>query len=791
MKAIDTAMLNDYFTVDGLEKKTGISRYDWDTVILKELIDNALDAVEPLQDKQLSVSYSDKDGLTISDNGTGIPQKSISESIYNFQVYHSSKRYYITPSRGKQGNGLKTVICICKLNGYGLYWHTAEGNTVQYVIDATDSDIGNIRIQEHAVGTSEARGVTVKGIRLSQRYTAEIIREYSKCNPDVTINFAWNGTITAYKPITEPVNRSGSTNICFYDLDRWKTFLKNQDVSKTYKAILNETFGTAISNKSKIKGKLSGIDIHGQAVRDDFFNLQLSQNKKKYTILKSNMIGLENHFLMEDIDTHIPYIVEFTVDYLEEKQHELKCWCYVNNSITYEDGRSIQFKYGEHKLGTRKTEKTYDLYGLLSPYMDYSFEIHFISPQLAFLNTGKTEFDISGIIDELCKNLSKEMARKRKRHEEESEKPVKKRELMRMYLSEAYRLASSGGKYAITARQIFYKLRELSGLEETANTYSDFTQNILTEWLEENPEAEEKVYFAERGNFYIGSDQNGLGTGAVRSVINSDGNAQNNFITYGGLSDAVYLKPDFDLRYQYDKVLYIEKTGFDAILKAERVGEKYHTIIVSGQGFGTRAAKMLLYHFQKQGMKIYCLHDLDYHGVDIINSLREPNEKFTEEIIIEDMGITLADVHRYGIKPERIPITATDYKKIDKTRFTAEQRQFFFPDETAVQRVELNAFSTDQILAIISEKLGTVHNLPSMQLSDVMTLDTRKIKEAAVMRVLRKKFGYLVDTLPDPDITGSDKALTIYEIQEQAQDLINGILSDMEQAAEEKLNKIF
>ena len=41
-------MLVNYFTEDGLIKNTGISKEYWDFVIFKELVDNALDAIEPV-----------------------------------------------------------------------------------------------------------------------------------------------------------------------------------------------------------------------------------------------------------------------------------------------------------------------------------------------------------------------------------------------------------------------------------------------------------------------------------------------------------------------------------------------------------------------------------------------------------------------------------------------------------------------------------------------------------------------------------------------------------------------
>ena len=40
-------MISDYFSEDELIKKTGIVKSSWDFVVIKELIDNALDAIEP------------------------------------------------------------------------------------------------------------------------------------------------------------------------------------------------------------------------------------------------------------------------------------------------------------------------------------------------------------------------------------------------------------------------------------------------------------------------------------------------------------------------------------------------------------------------------------------------------------------------------------------------------------------------------------------------------------------------------------------------------------------------
>ena len=98
-------VIADYFTEDGLLKQVGLEQENWNQIIVKELIDNALDAIEPLPEKKVFIEVT-SESLGIYDNGTGI-KKEIVRDIYDFGNYVSQNRNYITASRGKQGNGLK------------------------------------------------------------------------------------------------------------------------------------------------------------------------------------------------------------------------------------------------------------------------------------------------------------------------------------------------------------------------------------------------------------------------------------------------------------------------------------------------------------------------------------------------------------------------------------------------------------------------------------------------------------------------------------------------------------
>jgi DNA topoisomerase VI subunit B len=80
-------------------------------VLLKELIDNALDACEESNvAPKITINVDDR-GLTVQDNGPGIPPEVVA-GIKDFAVRVSSREAYVSPCRGAQGNALKTVVAM-------------------------------------------------------------------------------------------------------------------------------------------------------------------------------------------------------------------------------------------------------------------------------------------------------------------------------------------------------------------------------------------------------------------------------------------------------------------------------------------------------------------------------------------------------------------------------------------------------------------------------------------------------------------------------------------------------
>jgi DNA topoisomerase VI subunit B len=110
-----TSRLSEFCSQKELTSQTGHSTEQWPLVILKELLDNALDACEEAgiaPEIKISVSaIADAASITIADNGPGMPPETV-KGLLDFNVRVSSREAYVSPTRGAQGNALKTVVAM-------------------------------------------------------------------------------------------------------------------------------------------------------------------------------------------------------------------------------------------------------------------------------------------------------------------------------------------------------------------------------------------------------------------------------------------------------------------------------------------------------------------------------------------------------------------------------------------------------------------------------------------------------------------------------------------------------
>jgi DNA topoisomerase VI subunit B len=99
----------DFFSRKELVTQTGHEVAEWPFVIVKECTDNGLDECEEAGIAPVIEITADGRGITVKDNGRGIPEETLKGAM-DFSVRVSNREAYVSPCRGAQGNALKTLL---------------------------------------------------------------------------------------------------------------------------------------------------------------------------------------------------------------------------------------------------------------------------------------------------------------------------------------------------------------------------------------------------------------------------------------------------------------------------------------------------------------------------------------------------------------------------------------------------------------------------------------------------------------------------------------------------------
>ena len=153
---------------------------------------------------------------------------------------------------------------------------------------------------------------------------------------------------------------------------------------------------------------------------------------------------------------------------------------------------------------------------------------------------------------------------------------------------------------------------------------------------------------------------------------------------------------------------------------------------------------------------------------------------------MENLGVTLADVDKYHIEPEKVDIKQEDKKKLKNLSY--EYRRFFDAG-TSYRRVELNAFTTAQILEILENKLSAVNNLPTINLEESLNVDHKAIRETAFMRIMAEKYREQLDKIHIPiDLSAYKGKYTVDMAKEEIPDIEERLIEKYEMEIAQKLN---
>src|SRR5215470_2634613 len=121
--AFKVSRLMEFCSLRELQNQTGHHHQEWPLMVLKELMDNSLDAAEEAEVAPVISLAVGRGSITIRDNAGGIDTNTI-KAILDYTIRVSSREAYVSPTRGAQGNALKTILAM----GYVLDRELADSD---------------------------------------------------------------------------------------------------------------------------------------------------------------------------------------------------------------------------------------------------------------------------------------------------------------------------------------------------------------------------------------------------------------------------------------------------------------------------------------------------------------------------------------------------------------------------------------------------------------------------------------------------------------------------------------
>jgi DNA topoisomerase VI subunit B len=269
---------------------------EWPLVILKELTDNALDACEEAGIAPVISIDLNRGSIVIADNGPGIPAKTI-DGVLDYSIRVSSREAYVSPTRGAQGNALKTILPM----GYVLDERRGEDACGETVIEAHGLAhhiafaVDHIRQEPKISHTTKPSPVTcgtritvklpltrewegyepIDAVEACKQRLMALAESYLWLNPHLCLTVTWNGEakidVKASNPGWAKWLPSWPTSARWYDRGRFRRYMAAHIAHRgsiTVREFISELRG--LSSTAKQKAVLEEIGASHVSLHDFF-----------------------------------------------------------------------------------------------------------------------------------------------------------------------------------------------------------------------------------------------------------------------------------------------------------------------------------------------------------------------------------------------------------------------------------------------------------------------------------------------------------------------------------------
>lgn len=638
-----------------LGQKAGVPRDRLARLVMKELVDNALDAGGEVKAGHLSGNtyYIEDDGPGISGTDEEIA------NLFSFGRELTSSKLWRLPTRGALGNGLRVVAGAVYACGGKLSIRT-DGRWLQLKpqFDGTTAVTDRIEYQNATTGT-----------RIEIEFAGELANDTDVMN-FAKLSLTLRGKST-YK---------GKTSIFWYSDEDFF------DLLQAYNSSLSKLLKNFDGTKNFEFDEAEYAPNIGHAAANTLFHA-LRKHCAPVTPTRLGLIGdmagdgyakMTGEFFLPtnsgEARPQLPYVIE-AYAWVKEKDENPNITFAVNRTVVtaeaqiyIEKAKTTIFGCGiGHSIKTGRRPMTY-LVNVQTPYMP--------------ITTDGKEPNLKPLVSSIMNCIQKAARRAARATKSASGSGNSKKDIIIGAMQAAIKKASDNGRYRFSLRQLFYAVRPIFQ-EETGGEEPDYNHfaSVVTDYEAMIGHDIEGIYRDARGTLYHPHTRES--------------------IPLGTMNVEAYKRPEWT----FNKVLYCEKEGFFPLLLDEKWPERHDCALLTSKGFASRAARDVidLLGDSDEELLFFAIHDSDGPGTKILEALQEATTaRPARRVRIVDLGLNPWEAVAMELQVEKVERKSGKVPVAQYVRDRGERWERWLQ----TQRVELNAMDSASFLTWLDEKMA-------------------------------------------------------------------------------------
>ncbi len=645
-------------TIPGLAQKAGVAQDRIPEVLVKELVDNALDTGAACRFGALDASgfFVEDDADGISDNPEEVA------ALFSMGRPLQSSKLFRLPTRGAQGHGLRLVA--------GAVFASAGDLVVE-------TRGRRLRLEPRADGTTT---VTILGSTSRLGTRVEVMLGSS---------LAPNGSIFRLATIAQRMKGDagyrGRPSAYWFDTDSFYELLQAGG-DRSVRELIAQFDGCSGSKAGSIAARFRNRVVSSLTHAEAEELLALArEHSRPVRPARLGRVGpaddlpygyatVECQYRLEASRGELPAVIPCVIE----------AWAASAPGAEFLVGVNRTPVVGESWSGRQKHQQRFWGFGV-----DFSLSVghaamrvllNIQTPFIPRTDDGKNpNVRVVRAVVQKCVELAVRRAKRKSGGVRRGAHRVTQASVIEDALPAAIEKASGGGVHRFSVRQLYYLVRPRVNLS-----------------LGEVPT---HAYFAKTlGDIEArqGHDIPGLYRDPRGTLLHPHTGQR---IPLGTLSVEEYERPKF----LFNKILYAEKEGFFEVLEHAKWPARHDCALMTAKGFPTRAARDLLDLLgdSEEELLVFCLHDADAFGTTIMQSLQEgTHARPRRRVRVIDLGLNPEEAIEMGLEVE--DLTAEERKGVRPVARYIEEPWGEWLQE---HRVELNAMTTPQLIEFLDAKM--------------------------------------------------------------------------------------